>query len=202
MNYTNGLFWLWGLNIVAHSKECMCRLRKTSYAWLPRKCDHCTDPRTDRWTNICQTKWSLCAAMLRKRHNKVTSNWSKYYVCAKGLIPITDLSVVNHCNYFQQSQIQKLPQICCPFILPSAESCKFGCVCKFPFDIFDKLHVLPYNVVVDISLIFDIREKFPIHTIMADFLSLVTRFLRETHFISFFIIYMFLRGYKVTKLES
>ena len=31
-------------------------------AWLPRKCDYQTDSS--------RTKWSLCAAMLRRRHNK------------------------------------------------------------------------------------------------------------------------------------
>ena len=36
---------------------------KHSFAWLPRKCGYRTDGRTDR-----QTKWSLWAAMLRRRH--------------------------------------------------------------------------------------------------------------------------------------
>ena len=39
---------------------------KQSYVWLPKKCDYRTDTRTDRH----QTKWSLCAAMLRRWHNK------------------------------------------------------------------------------------------------------------------------------------
>ena len=47
---------------------------KHSYAWLPRKCDYRTDTRTDRQTDgrtdRCRTTWSLCAAMLRRRHNK------------------------------------------------------------------------------------------------------------------------------------
>ena len=37
---------------------------KYSNAWLPRKYDY----RTNRWTDRRQTKWSLCAAMLRRRH--------------------------------------------------------------------------------------------------------------------------------------
>ena len=41
---------------------------KHSYAWLPRKCDYPTDRHTDRQTDRHQTKWSLCAAMLRRRH--------------------------------------------------------------------------------------------------------------------------------------
>ena len=49
---------------------------KHSYAWLPRKCDYRTDThrdgQTDRQTDRCRTKWSLCAAMLRRRHNYST----------------------------------------------------------------------------------------------------------------------------------
>ena len=56
--------------IVAAFEECvMCHLHvspaKHSYAWLPRKCDYWIDRR---WT-----KCSICAAMLCKRHNKMTS---------------------------------------------------------------------------------------------------------------------------------
>ena len=36
-------------------------------AWLPKKCHYWADRRTNRW----QTKWSLCAAMLRRWHNKI-----------------------------------------------------------------------------------------------------------------------------------
>ena len=43
---------------------------KHSSAWLPRKCDYRTDTRTDRR----RTKWSLCAAMLRRRHKNTKSN--------------------------------------------------------------------------------------------------------------------------------
>ena len=47
---------------------------KHSYAWLPRKCDYRTDRQTDRQTerrtDRRQTKWFLCAAMLRR--------WQKY----------------------------------------------------------------------------------------------------------------------------
>ena len=39
---------------------------KHSYTWLQRKCDYRTDRRTDRR----RTKWSLCAAMLCRRHKK------------------------------------------------------------------------------------------------------------------------------------
>ena len=46
---------------------------KHSYAWLPRKCDYRTDRR--------RTKWSLSAAMLRRRHNKnrirIFHTWQK-----------------------------------------------------------------------------------------------------------------------------
>ena len=37
---------------------------KHTYVWLPKKCDYQTDNHTDRH----QTKWSLCATMLRRRH--------------------------------------------------------------------------------------------------------------------------------------
>ena len=43
---------------------------KHSYAWLPRKCDYRTDACMDRRTDWRRTKWSLCAAMLRRWHNK------------------------------------------------------------------------------------------------------------------------------------
>ena len=48
---------------------------KHSYAWLPRKCDYRTDTHTntDGRTDRRKTTWSLCAAMLRRRHNK----WGK-----------------------------------------------------------------------------------------------------------------------------
>ena len=39
---------------------------KNSYAWLTRKCDY----RTDRHMDRRRKKWSLCAAMLHRRHNK------------------------------------------------------------------------------------------------------------------------------------
>ena len=55
------------VNIVAAFRGmCMCRLRNiamrdyTKKVWLP-------DRRTDR----CRTKWSLCAAMLRRRHKNI-----------------------------------------------------------------------------------------------------------------------------------
>ena len=44
---------------------------KHSYAWLPRKYDYRTDRHTDGRTDRRRTKWSLCAAMLRRRHKNV-----------------------------------------------------------------------------------------------------------------------------------
>ena len=41
---------------------------KHSYVWLPRKCDYRTDRQTDGQTDRHRTKWSLCAAMLRRWH--------------------------------------------------------------------------------------------------------------------------------------
>ena len=37
---------------------------KQRFAWLPKECDYWTDGQTDSR----QTKWSLCAAMLRRQH--------------------------------------------------------------------------------------------------------------------------------------
>ena len=51
----------------------MCRLQKNSYSWLPRKCDYRTDGRTDRR----RTKWSLCAAMLCRRHKNCVAIFKK-----------------------------------------------------------------------------------------------------------------------------
>ena len=47
---------------------------KHSYLWLPKKCDHRTDTQTDEWTDRRRTKWSLCAAMLRRRHKNWVNN--------------------------------------------------------------------------------------------------------------------------------
>ena len=59
-------------NIVAAFQGMHVSPAKHSYAWLPRKCDYRTDSRTDRQTDGQTdrgwTKWSLCAAMLRRRH--------------------------------------------------------------------------------------------------------------------------------------
>ena len=58
---------------------------KHSYAWLPIKCDYRTDRRTDRH----RTKWSLCAAMLCRRHKNVieTKNpYIKYWWTAKQVL--------------------------------------------------------------------------------------------------------------------
>ena len=42
---------------------------KQSYDWLPRKCDNRTDRH--RETDRRRTKWSLCAAMLRRQHKNM-----------------------------------------------------------------------------------------------------------------------------------
>ena len=62
------LYWChtFTINIVAAFRGMHVSPAKHSYAWLPRKCDYRTDTQTDR----CRTKWSLCAAMHRRRHKK------------------------------------------------------------------------------------------------------------------------------------
>ena len=45
---------------------------KHSFVWPPRKCDYRTDTQTDGQTDIRRTKWSLCAAMLRRQHKNDT----------------------------------------------------------------------------------------------------------------------------------
>ena len=70
-------------NIVAAFQGMHVSHAKHSYAWLPRKCDFRTDTHIDRHG----TKWSLCAAMLCRRHktcslsfqlhNRVALNYSK-----------------------------------------------------------------------------------------------------------------------------
>ena len=66
---------------------------KHSYAWLPRKCDYRTDRQTDGRTDRRRTKWSLCAAMLRRRRNKLVTEFiynvkqiGKYTSTSKHLI--------------------------------------------------------------------------------------------------------------------
>ena len=52
---------------------------KHSYVWLPRKCDYRTDRHTHGQTDRRRTKWSLCAAMLRRRHkNAVCRTWEMH----------------------------------------------------------------------------------------------------------------------------
>ena len=50
---------------------------KHSYALLPRKSDYRTDRHmnTRTHTDRRRTKWSLCAAMLRRRHKNITSSY-------------------------------------------------------------------------------------------------------------------------------
>ena len=57
-------------NIVAAFQGMHMWPAKHSYAWLPKKCDYRTDGRT---------KWSLCAAMLRRRHNKICILTDPYF---------------------------------------------------------------------------------------------------------------------------
>ena len=73
-----------------HSEECMCRLRNvalesvTYEVWqtdgqTDRQTDRQTDGRTDR-----RTKWSLCVAMLRRRHNNVITHTCVQTSCSPG----------------------------------------------------------------------------------------------------------------------
>ena len=54
---------------------------KHSYVWLPRKCDYRTDRHMHRRTDRCRTKWSLCAAMLCRRHK----NMHLHHIHQRGL---------------------------------------------------------------------------------------------------------------------
>ena len=60
------------INIVAAYRGMHVSPAKHSYVWLPRKRDYRTDRhthgQTDGQTDRRRTKWSLCAAMLRRRH--------------------------------------------------------------------------------------------------------------------------------------
>ena len=60
----------YNINIVVAFRGMHVSPAKHSYAWLPRKCDCRTDGRTDGR----RTKWSLCAAMLRRRHKNDISD--------------------------------------------------------------------------------------------------------------------------------
>ena len=65
------LFHHWfNIKIMAEFRGMHLSPVKHSNAWLPRKCDYQTDRRTDR----CRTKWSLCATMLCRRHKKCILN--------------------------------------------------------------------------------------------------------------------------------
>ena len=53
---------------------------KHRYVWLPRKCDYRKDRHADGRRDRRRTKWSLCAAMLRRRQNKYpTQLWNVNY---------------------------------------------------------------------------------------------------------------------------
>ena len=54
-------------NFNLNKSDSLCRMRN-SFAWLPRKCYYRPDTRTDGRTDRRQTKLSICAAMLRRRH--------------------------------------------------------------------------------------------------------------------------------------
>ena len=67
------------INIVAAFRGMHVSPAKHNYAWLPRKCDYRTDTRTHIWTDRRRTKWSLCATMLRRRHNKTLTGKTQDY---------------------------------------------------------------------------------------------------------------------------
>ena len=77
------------INIVAAFRGMHVSPAKHSYAWLPRKCDYRTDTHTDRqtdWqTDRRRTKWSLCAAMLRRRHKNQGVLVKHYAPCGNSL---------------------------------------------------------------------------------------------------------------------
>ena len=59
-----------GINIVAAFWGMHVSPAKQSSARLPGKCDYRTNTPADAQTDRRRTKWSLCAAMLCRRHNK------------------------------------------------------------------------------------------------------------------------------------
>ena len=67
--------------------------------WLPRKCDYRRDGRTDRR----RTKWSLCAAMLCRRHKK----WKVYGYC----LVICWVSSTDHINDVLCSLVRFWPKV-------------------------------------------------------------------------------------------
>ena len=85
----------------------MCRLRNIALESMTEKCDR----RTDRQTDRRRTKWSLCAAMLRRRHkNHIKFCWkpisllSSYKMLRKWLIsknvesrPLTTVTYGQRC---------------------------------------------------------------------------------------------------------
>ena len=67
--WENAIIYLISPNLILRVYVPACRAKSrwtVSYACLPRKCDYRTDARTQ--TDRRRTKWSLCAAMLRRRH--------------------------------------------------------------------------------------------------------------------------------------
>ena len=64
-----------------HSEECMCRLRNIAMRDY-QESDYRTDTHnTYGQTDRRRTKWSLCADMLRRRHNKWYSKETAMLIC-------------------------------------------------------------------------------------------------------------------------
>ena len=61
---------IWLKNIVAAFRGMHVSPAKDSYAWLPL--ESVTTGQTHRRTDRRLTKWPLCAAMLRRRHNNIS----------------------------------------------------------------------------------------------------------------------------------
>ena len=86
--------WNYQEKIVAAVQGMHVSPAKHSYAWLPIKCDYWTDRLTDRR----RTKWSPCAAMLRKATQKL------WMPLRKWSISLTQWDCMqNHCDRCNES---------------------------------------------------------------------------------------------------
>ena len=119
------------LNRVAACRGMHVSPAKHSYAWLPRKCDYRTDTRTDRR----QTKWSLCAAMLCRRHKKFISHLEiQFFLNNQSYLPSSSL---------QLGQVQATLRSRLPGVTSPDDWLGLTVIVCCPFDVCTTCHDLP-----------------------------------------------------------
>ena len=97
------LCWFWVIsdrsqtqNIVAAFQGMHVSPAKHSFAWLSKMWLSDRQTHTLTHTDRRQTKWSLCAAMLRRRHNKIEPTWKIPYIRYNSITRYNNKSMLHH----------------------------------------------------------------------------------------------------------